>query len=323
MVYHLAYTHLAMEPIIISFFRQFEAKHPLYPIIKPFFSNTLAINDLGRNSLLLKDHKFDSITAIGLSGALQLMLKQWAHWDFTENSFPNDMKNRGFYQVTNETEDNLPGFHFRDDGFKIWNAIDSYVHNIIDILYQTDDDVKDDTHIQNLVREIKDPKRGRMSSLPELDSKQSLQFFLTTVMWTCSAQHSAINFGQFEYYAFIPNRPLALSLPMPDDEFLDQLDESYILKSLPSKPTAIETISLANVLSLLPVEETFVPQTENFFSWLPDFGHPRALEALLDFQTELKEIQKELEERNRWLLNQGQIPYNLLEPKRIAISISV
>ena len=33
------------------------------------------------------------------------------------------------------------------------------------------------------------------------------------LMFTCSAQHAAVNFGQFETYKFIPNSPTCMRLP--------------------------------------------------------------------------------------------------------------
>ena len=39
-----------------------------------------------------------------------------------------------------------------------------------------------------------------------------------TVMFTCSAQHAAVNFGQFETYKFVPNSPGCMrKLPPKND----------------------------------------------------------------------------------------------------------
>jgi hypothetical protein len=43
-----------------------------------------------------------------------------------------------------------------------------------------------------------------------------------------SAQHAAVNFGQFDFYGFIPNRPMVLLKPMPTDK--TALTDMYIVK---------------------------------------------------------------------------------------------
>ena len=42
----------------------------------------------------------------------------------------------------------LPNYqYYRDDGILIWNAIESYVTEIIGIFYKSDDDVKEDAKL--------------------------------------------------------------------------------------------------------------------------------------------------------------------------------
>ena len=50
--------------------------------------------------------------------------------------------------------ENIPNYHFRDDSMMLWNAIDKYVENILNIFYDTDDDVKNDWEIQEWIHEI-------------------------------------------------------------------------------------------------------------------------------------------------------------------------
>ena len=51
-----------MEPIVIAFYRQFSENHNLYKFMRPHFKHTLAINDLGRSTLLRDENSsFDRI----------------------------------------------------------------------------------------------------------------------------------------------------------------------------------------------------------------------------------------------------------------------
>ena len=65
-VQHLGFTHLAVEPIIIAFYRTLPADHPILKLMTPHFRQTLAINDFGRATLLKAGGVFDSISTIGL-----------------------------------------------------------------------------------------------------------------------------------------------------------------------------------------------------------------------------------------------------------------
>ncbi len=72
-----------------------------------------------------------------------------------------------------------------------------------------------DEQLQLLHRELIDPYMADIKGTPSFDSLDHLVDFLTTIVFTASVQHSAVNFGQFDYYAFIPNRPVTLHYPMP------------------------------------------------------------------------------------------------------------
>jgi arachidonate 5-lipoxygenase len=96
------------------------------------FYNTIAINDLGRKTLLKSVNSvFDMIMGTGVNGSLQIMMEMWKRWNIMEKSFPNEMKSRGFYEVKEGVKDNLPGYYYRDDGFKIWHAIRNYVKSVV------------------------------------------------------------------------------------------------------------------------------------------------------------------------------------------------
>jgi hypothetical protein len=79
---HLGMTHLAMEPVVISFFRQLAPTHPLMEFMRPHFAQIFAINALGRRTLLApgKRSDFQRVTAMGLKGTCQLIEKGYQQW---------------------------------------------------------------------------------------------------------------------------------------------------------------------------------------------------------------------------------------------------
>eukprot|EP00479_Gromia_sphaerica_P000091 TRINITY_DN10080_c1_g1_i1.p1 TRINITY_DN10080_c1_g1~~TRINITY_DN10080_c1_g1_i1.p1 ORF type:complete len:153 (-),score=16.36 TRINITY_DN10080_c1_g1_i1:170-628(-) len=108
MISHLGYTHLAMEPVIISFHSALTDDHLLLRLMFPFFKHTLAINHLGRSVLLKPGGAFDEIMSIGAQATLTGIQLAYAGkaegygggepdcWGMHRNSFPEDMKRRGF-----------------------------------------------------------------------------------------------------------------------------------------------------------------------------------------------------------------------------------
>lgn len=136
----------------------------------------------------------------------------------------------------NEREhDILPEYLYRDFGFDIWNAMSRFISDYLDVHFActlTDANanktlVHNDIQLQNLLMEMYHPELAALPYVvicvrwahfvfcsgqpPSFDSCASLAKFLTYVMFEGSAGHSAANFGQYEYYAFVPARPLYLS----------------------------------------------------------------------------------------------------------------
>ena len=61
-------------------------------------------------------------------------------FNLTARSFPNEMAARGFpYVVPGSSSDNLPGYWYRDDGYRVWFAIESYVSEVLRDFYRPRD----------------------------------------------------------------------------------------------------------------------------------------------------------------------------------------
>ena len=142
----------------------------------------------------------------------------------------------------------LPGYYYRDDGLKIWNAIEAYVKDIIDLFYSNDADVKEDPELQNWAKEVHykafpafgDNPAGR--GFPEsINTKDELIEYCTLIIFNGSAQHAAVNFGQFDIYGYAPNSPSAVRQP-PHKK--GTASYTHILNSLPDTYATMLTTSL-------------------------------------------------------------------------------
>ena len=81
------------------------------------------------------------------NGILELTRKGLDKLDFeTEFNFPKDIESRDVADI--------PNYYYRDDGLKLWHAIQGYVQEIINIFYETDKEVEEDKELQDWDCEI-------------------------------------------------------------------------------------------------------------------------------------------------------------------------
>ena len=79
-------------------------------------------------------HKSGGITA--------LLRKSFSLFDIDkEFNFPNNIEDRDVKEI--------PNYHYRDDGLKLWHAINEYVCDVVDVFYETDEDIENDDEVQN------------------------------------------------------------------------------------------------------------------------------------------------------------------------------
>jgi Lipoxygenase len=306
---HLLRTHLVMEPIGVAINRQLSERHPLNALLRPHFRGTMAINHDARTKLIVPGGAIDVTMALGSYGSLQLVAKGYADWRFDRYALKADLAARGVLDPAL-----LPGYHYRDDALKLWDAIDTFVDEILRIFYRTDEDIRDDHELQAWAREVTAEDGGRVRGFPgdgTLRARADLRQAVAQIIFTCSVEHSAVNNGQYDLFGYIPNTPGNLYLPAPTDK--RELLEATLVYALPDPRVVGEQLTLVHLLSERPQSflGTYPPGTFD--------DNPEALEAIQRFQARLASIERDIEARNARL----SVPYTYLEPSRIARSIAI
>ena len=83
----------------------------------------------------------------GSAGIIELIEKSVKEFRFdTDWDFPLNIETRGV--------SDLPNYYYRDDGLLLWKAIKEYVEDILDLFYLSDEDVLEDSEIQEWIDEI-------------------------------------------------------------------------------------------------------------------------------------------------------------------------
>ena len=229
--------------------------HPIYKLLRPHFRYTMAINTKGRQRLMNDGGTVDKIFSIGGEGRRQLMYRGGMAYNIHWTNIKRSVQERGV-----NDPNLLPGYYYRDDGLMIWNAIEGYVSDILNGFYTNDGDVKNDPELQSFAKDVytngfpghHGSQQGHgfpnaIETLPQLIE------LCTLVIYTASAQHAAVNFGQYEIYSFSPNSPAGLRLPVPTVKGKANL--KTVMDALPDIDNAGLAIAVAHMLSQYSPDE--------------------------------------------------------------------
>jgi arachidonate 5-lipoxygenase len=211
----------------------------------------MAINTAARATLINDGGILDQLFAIGGAGKVELLRCVSERYRVQWTNVVQYARERGV-----DDPDKLPGYYYRDDGTKIWNVVNKFVEGIVDEFYSTDEDVKNDTEIQDWAMDVytnafpgwSGAKESDSHGFPrEITTKNVLTEYCTLIIFTGSVQHASINFGQYDMYAFVPNAPATLRLPPPSKK--GDADYNTLMSTLPDKTSTARQIAIAHLLS--------------------------------------------------------------------------
>uniref|UniRef100_G3WL78 Arachidonate 15-lipoxygenase type B n=1 Tax=Sarcophilus harrisii TaxID=9305 RepID=G3WL78_SARHA len=304
MVTHLLCTHFISEVFAIATMRQLPMCHPVFKLLIPHFHFTFHINTIGRTDLFKPGGLIDKSTALGHLGCLELVARGMKILTYRSLCLPHNLADRGVQGLAN--------YHYRDDGLQIWDAVERFVSNIIDIYYPEDRSVSQDSELQAWVQEIfMEGFLGQeCSGIPTcLETLQDLVQFLTMIIFNSSAQHAAVNSGQFDFSAWVPNIPTSMRLPPPITK-----GTADFLGSLGDVSTACHALILFWVVS-------DQDRDMRLLGTYPEvhFTEEAPKQSIAAFQSRLVQISQDIQERNKGL----DLPYTYLDPLHIENSVAI
>ncbi|XP_053767771.1 polyunsaturated fatty acid lipoxygenase ALOX12 isoform X2 [Desmodus rotundus] len=305
--YHLLNTHLVAEVIAVATMRCLPGLHPVFKLLIPHTRYTMEINTRARSQLISDGGIFDKAVSTGGGGHVLLLRRAAAQLTYRSLCPPDDLADRGLLGI--------PSALYAHDALRVWEITARYVEGIVDLFYHGDDVVRGDPELQAWCREITEVGlcQAQDRGFPvSLQSQNQLCHFLTMCVFTCTAQHGAINQGQLDWYAWVPNAPCTMRMPPPTSK--EDVTMATVMGSLPDVHKAC--LQMVITWHLSRSQPDMVPlghHKEKYFS-------DAKVEAVLkQFQTDLENLEREITVRNEQL----DLTYEYLKPSHIENSVTI
>ncbi|PWA77612.1 linoleate 13S-lipoxygenase 2-1 protein [Artemisia annua] len=329
LVSHWLRTHCCTEPYIIATNRQLSKMHPIHNLLHPHFRYTMEINALARESLINCGGIIESCFSPGKYSIELSSVAYGQLWRFDHEALPADLIARGMAVEDPDSPHGLKlsveDYPYANDGLVLWDIIKDWVTNYVNHYYPEENLVESDEEIQAWWTEIRTQGHADKKDepwWPVLKTPRDLIGILTTIIWVASGHHAAVNFGQYDYAGYIPNRATIARVKMPcedptddDWEAFKRRPEDELLSTFPSQIQASQIMAVLDVLSNhSPDEEYIGEKMEPAFEAVPQIKAAYEI-----FSGKLKELEGIIDSRNADETRKnrngvGVSPYNLLKP---------
>ncbi|KAG6632538.1 hypothetical protein CIPAW_13G165600 [Carya illinoinensis] len=329
LVSHWLRTHCCTEPYIIATNRQLSVMHPIYRLLHPHFRYTMEINALARAALINAGGIIESSFSPGKYSMELSSVAYDQQWQFNLEALPADLINRGL-AVEDPTAPHglklaIEDYPFANDGLLLWDNIKEWVSDYVNYYYPNPRAIGSDQELQEWWTEIRTVGHGDKkdeSWWPVLKTPEDLIQIITTIIWVTSGHHAAVNFGQYTYAGYFPNRPTIARINMPSEEPSEEFwtnflkkPEGALLQCFPSQIQATKVMAVLDILSNHSPDEEYLGEAIEP-AWAEN---PQINAAFERFNGRLKQLEGVIDERNanRDLKNRngaGIVPYELLKP---------
>ncbi|XP_048424482.1 probable linoleate 9S-lipoxygenase 5 isoform X2 [Pyrus x bretschneideri] len=326
LISHWLRTHAVMEPFIIATNRQLSVLHPIYKLLHPHFRDNMNVNALARQVLINASGILEK-TVFPAKFSMEWSSAMYKNWVFPEQALPADLIKRGMAVEDSSSSHGvrllIEDYPYAADGLEIWSAIKTWVKDYCSFYYKTDETVQKDSELQSWWKELHEEGHGDKKDepwWPKMQTREELIELCTIIIWIASAYHAAINFGQYPYGGYPPNRPSTSRRFMPEEgtpeyEELKTNPEKAFLKTFTPELQTLLGMGTIEILSRHTVDEVYLGHRDAA-EWTTDAD---ILQASKNFRKKLDEIEECIKRKNedKRLKNRSgpaKMPYTLLYP---------
>jgi lipoxygenase len=219
----------------------------------------------------------------------------------------------------------IEDYPFANDGLLLWDNLKEWVSDYVNHYYPNPSLIESDQELQawwTEIRTIGHADKKDEPWWPVLKTPKDLIEIITTIVWVTSGHHAAVNFGQYTYAGYFPNRPTIARTNMPTEEPFGEFwinflmkPEGALLQCFPSQIQATRVMAVLDILSNHSPDEEYLGDIIEP-AWAEN---PIIKGAFERFNRKLLELEGTIDERNanRELRNRngaGVVPYELLKP---------
>ncbi|XP_010094672.2 probable linoleate 9S-lipoxygenase 5 [Morus notabilis] len=326
LISHWLHTHAAIEPFVIATNRQMSVIHPIHKLLHTHFRDTMNLNAVARQILINAGGALEWTVFPG-KYSMEMTSASYKEWSFPDQAIPVDLIKRGM-AVKDENSPHglrllIEDYPYAVDGLEIWSAIKTWVKDYCSLYYKTNETVQNDNELQSWWKELREVGHGDKKDEPWWSKLQTLEELIetcTTIIWIASALHAAINFGQYPYGGYPPNRPSMSRRFIPEEgtpeyEELKTDPEKAFLKTITGQLLSVLGIALVEILSRHSSDEVYLGQRDTP-EWTTD---GEVLEAFERFGKKLREIEEKIvrmnkDEKLKNRVGPAKMPYTLLYP---------
>ncbi|KAA0041373.1 lipoxygenase 2 [Cucumis melo var. makuwa] len=317
-------------PYAIATNRQLSTMHPIYRLLHPHFRYNMRINANARKNLINAGGIIER-TFSAASYSVELSSSAYKEWRFDKQALPEDLIHRGMAEIKTDSsgrdvfELTIKDYPFANDGLLLWNALLEWVTEYVNHYYGDDKyAVKNDKELQAWWEEIQ--KKGhpdKKTGWPALRTRDDLIKIASTIAWVGSGHHASVNFLQYAYGGYMPNRPSIARTNMLTENHSDKFLKDFINQPekklhelFPSDAQAALVKQTMFLLSIHSPDEEYIGDAIEP-AWALD---PSISEAFEKFKANLTVLEKKIDElnQNKDLKNRygaGIIPYEVMKPR--------
>ena len=234
---HLTRTHIVEEATIVAAQQSFENDHVVFRLLYPHWQKTLSLNAAARDTLI--PHVIVPLLGVPNDKAYKFIRSEYERFNFQDSYVPRDLERRGF--PTSKINDRkYHNYAYARCIHSMWYKIRNFVKEMLSLNYSgpnADTAVKEDQQVQAWSKLIRAPAKERgagMPSFPVIETLDQLTDAITMCIHIASPQHTAVNYLQNYYQAFVVNKPPCLYKPPPTNrEQLLGFTEKDLVAALP------------------------------------------------------------------------------------------
>ena len=326
---HLTNTHLIEEAIIVATHRCVLFDNIIYQLLEPHWFRTLSLNAAARETLV--PQIVLELVGYGKDQGFNFIQHAYRNFNFQAKYVPQDLEDRGF------PIDDLDSPRFRNYAYArniilMWRVIRKFVSSMLSLQYKSDASVAGDRYIKAWCNEIQSDTGAQIKTFPSITTLEQLVDAVTMCIHIAFPQHSAVNYLQSFYQAFVINKPPCLFQPIPTTlKDLKEVKEPFLVKSIPigHQRHWLLAAHIPWLLSFRPAEDNnLINYAASLWNLYRKKGEkekgPQITEIARIFYEDLRGLIEKVEETSQGMgEKERMIPYRVLDPWEAAVSILI